>query len=100
MGITAGFRREALPSIDSTDPVSHDRCCAQALNLGDDADRLRWSRIHGLLQDEEERGGVANRGARDERGSAIRRLQAISLATRPRLLGEARGACGRGAGVA
>ena len=31
----------------------------------------------GLSQDEEERGGVVNRGARDERSSAIRRLQAI-----------------------
>jgi hypothetical protein len=31
--------------------------------------RLRWSRLHGLSQDEEERGGVVNRGARDERSS-------------------------------
>ena len=37
-------------------------------------DRLRWSRLHGFSQDEEERGGVVNRGARDERSSAIRRL--------------------------
>ena len=29
----------------------------------------------GLSQDEEERGGVVNRGARDERSSAERRLQ-------------------------
>jgi hypothetical protein len=27
---------------------------------------LNWSRLHGLSQDEEERGGVVNRGARDE----------------------------------
>jgi len=33
-------------------------------------------RLHGLSQDEGERGGVVNRGARDERSSAIRRLQA------------------------
>jgi hypothetical protein len=37
----------------------------------------RLSRLQGLSQDEEERGGVVNRGARDARTSVIRRLHAI-----------------------
>ena len=49
----------------------------RTLYMGNDADRLRRSQLYGLSQDEEERGGVVNRGARDERSSAIRRLQAI-----------------------
>ena len=53
---------------------AHDRHRSGTLDLGHDADRLRF---YGLSQDEEERGGVVNRGARDERSSAIRRLQAI-----------------------
>jgi hypothetical protein len=42
------------------------------INVGDDAARLRWSRLHGPSQDEEEHGGVVNRGPRDERSSAIK----------------------------
>jgi hypothetical protein len=42
-------------------------------------------KLLGLSQDEEERGGVVNRSAPDERSSAIRRLQAII----PRALGRA-----------
>ena len=52
--------------------VRGNRLCkrgAGAVNLGDDADRLRWSRLYGLSQDEGERGGVVNRGARDRRAA-------------------------------
>ena len=53
-------------------------CGPRTLNLDDDADRLRRAWLHGLSQDEEERGGVVNRGARDEQSSAIRRLHSAN----------------------
>jgi hypothetical protein len=70
----------------------------QKVVIGDAAARLRWSRLHVLSQDEEERGGVVNRGARDER--SVRRLQAQIARSTGCLLGEAPGACGRRAGRA
>ena len=38
--------------------------------MGDASDRLRWSRLHGLSQDEE-RGGVVNRGAREKQRNKV-----------------------------
>jgi hypothetical protein len=57
------------------------------------------SRLHDPSEEKEERGGVLNRGARDERSSVIRRLQAIMLDTRLRLRGESPGACGQSVGI-
>ena len=57
-------------------------------------------RLHGLSQDEGERGGVVNRGARDERSSAIRRLQARIARSTGLPIRRAPGwACGRRPGV-